>query len=153
MDKCVQEIGLPNVVISNAAGNFISPTERLSPNAFKTIIDIVLNGTAYLTLDTGKRMIAAKQGGVFLAITTHYTNEGSGYVCPSACAKSGVETMMKYVLCSNKVFSKNSSNHIFAFFLANFFECWRLLIGCSAESTNQKPPNFKKVHQKGKNMI
>ena len=95
MDKCVQEIGLPNVVISNAAGNFISPTERLSPNAFRTIVDIVLNGTAYLTLDTGKRMIAANQGGVFLAITTHYTNEGSGYVCPSACAKSGVETMMK----------------------------------------------------------
>lgn len=95
VDKCVQELGLPNVVISNAAGNFISPTERLSPNAFKTIIDIVMNGTAYLTLDTGKRMIAAKQGGVFLAITTHYTNEGSGFVCPSACAKSGVETMMK----------------------------------------------------------
>jgi len=95
VDKCVQEMGLPNVVISNAAGNFISPTERLSPNAFKTIIDIVMNGTAYLTLDTGKRMIAAKQGGVFLAITTHYTNEGSGFVCPSACAKSGVETMMK----------------------------------------------------------
>merc|ERR1712186_133779 len=95
VDKCVQELGLPNVVIRNAAGNFISPTERLSPNAFKTIIDIVMNGTAYLTLDTGKRMIAAKQGGVFLAITTHYTNEGSGFVCPSACAKSGVETMMK----------------------------------------------------------
>ena len=46
-------------------------------------------------LDVGKRMIQAQQGGVFLAITTHYTNEGSGFVCPSACAKSGVETMMK----------------------------------------------------------
>ena len=77
------------------SGNFISPTERLSPNAFKTVIDIVLNGTAYLTLDVGKRLIEAKQGANFLAITTHYTNEGSGFVCPSACAKSGVETMMK----------------------------------------------------------
>ena len=67
----------------------------MSANAFKTIVDIVLNGTAYLTLDAGKRMIAAKNGGVFLAITTHYTNEGSGFVVPSACAKSGVETMMK----------------------------------------------------------
>jgi 2,4-dienoyl-CoA reductase len=50
------------VVVHNAAGNFISPTERLSPNAFKTIIDIVLNGTAFLTLDIGKRMIAEKRG-------------------------------------------------------------------------------------------
>merc|ERR1711963_666402 len=82
-------------VINNAAGNFISPTERLSPNAFKTIVDIVLNGTAHLALDVGKRMIQADKGGAFLAITTHYTFEGSGHVVPSACAKSGVETMMK----------------------------------------------------------
>ena len=55
-------MGLPNVVINNAAGNFISPTERLSANAFKTIVDIVLNGTAHLTLDVGKRMIKEKTG-------------------------------------------------------------------------------------------
>merc|ERR1712115_507023 len=61
----------------------------------QTILDIVLKGTAFLTLETGKRMIAKQTGGVFLAITTHYTNEGSGFVVPSACAKSGVETMMK----------------------------------------------------------
>merc|ERR1711970_969331 len=88
VDACVSEFGLPNVVVHNAAGNFISPTERLSPNAFQTIIDIVLKGTAFLTLDVGKRMIKQKTGGVFLAITTHYTNEGSGFVVPSACAKS-----------------------------------------------------------------
>ena len=82
-------------VVNNAAGNFISPTERLSANAFQTILDIVLKasrlsehfsdinnifeehlqGTAFLTLDVGKRMIKAQSGGVFLAITTHYTNE------------------------------------------------------------------------------
>lgn len=62
VDTCVAEFGLPNVVIHNAAGNFISPTEKLSANAFKTIIDIVLNGTAFLTLDVGKRMIAAQKG-------------------------------------------------------------------------------------------
>merc|ERR1712029_1218818 len=95
VDSCVEEFGIPNVVVNNAAGNFISPTERLSANAFRTIIDIVLNGTAYLTLDVGKRMIAKDTGGVFLAIPTPYTNEGSGFVVPSACAKSGVETMMK----------------------------------------------------------
>jgi len=95
VDKIEQELGLPTVVVNNAAGNFISPTERLSANAFQTILDIVLKGTAFLTLETGKRMIKAQSGGVFLAITTHYTNEGSGFVVPSACAKSGVETMMK----------------------------------------------------------
>ena len=95
MDKIETELGLPSVVVHNAAGNFISPTERLSANAFQTIIDIVLKGTGFLTLDVGKRMIAQDAGGVFLAITTHYTNEGSGFVVPSACAKSGVETMMK----------------------------------------------------------
>jgi 2,4-dienoyl-CoA reductase len=53
---------LPSVVVNNAAGNFISPTERLSPNAFKTIVDIVLNGTAFLTLEAGKRMIKQNKG-------------------------------------------------------------------------------------------
>ena len=62
VDTCVQEFGLPNIVINNAAGNFISPSERLSPNAWKTIIDIVLNGTAYVSLDIGKRLIEAQQG-------------------------------------------------------------------------------------------
>lgn len=95
VDHIEASLGLPNVVIHNAAGNFISPTERLSANAFQTVIDIVLKGTAFLTLDVGKRMINQKTGGVFLAITTHYTNEGSGFVVPSACAKSGVETMCK----------------------------------------------------------
>eukprot|EP00088_Acartia_fossae_P037204 TRINITY_DN38365_c0_g1_i1.p1 TRINITY_DN38365_c0_g1~~TRINITY_DN38365_c0_g1_i1.p1 ORF type:complete len:349 (+),score=59.83 TRINITY_DN38365_c0_g1_i1:36-1049(+) len=95
VDKVEAEMGLPTVVIHNAAGNFISPTERLSPNAFQTIVDIVLKGTGFLTLDVGKRMIAQQTGGVFLAITTHYTNEGSAFVVPSACAKSGVETLAK----------------------------------------------------------
>lgn len=62
VDACVERLGLPDVVVNNAAGNFISPTERLSANAFKTIVDIVLNGTAHLTLDVGKRMIQADKG-------------------------------------------------------------------------------------------
>ena len=41
-DSCEELIGLPHIVVNNAAGNFISPTERLSPNAFKTIVDIVV---------------------------------------------------------------------------------------------------------------
>ncbi len=95
VDTCTSEIGLPNIVVNNAAGNFISPTERLSANAWKTITDIVLNGTANMTLDVGKRLIQAGQGATFLAITTPYTTHGSGFVCPSASAKAGVEAMSK----------------------------------------------------------
>uniref|UniRef100_A0A3B3R2X3 2,4-dienoyl CoA reductase 1, mitochondrial n=1 Tax=Paramormyrops kingsleyae TaxID=1676925 RepID=A0A3B3R2X3_9TELE len=85
--------GLPDVVINNAAGNFISPSENLSPNAWRTITDIVLNGTAYVTLEVGKRLIKAERGAAFLAITTIYAESGSGFVVPSAAAKSGVETL------------------------------------------------------------
>lgn len=53
---------LPDIIINNAAGNFISPTERLSSNAFRTILDIVVMGTANVTLEFGKRLIAAKRG-------------------------------------------------------------------------------------------
>lgn len=93
VDQCVSTFGLPNVIINNAAGNFISPSERLSANAWKTVIDIVLNGTAHVNLDIGKRLIAAKQGAAFLAITTIYAESGSGFVVPSASAKSAVETL------------------------------------------------------------
>ncbi len=54
--------GLPSMIVNNAAGNFISPTERLSANAWRTVVDIVLNGTAFVTLEFGKRLIAANQG-------------------------------------------------------------------------------------------
>ena len=60
---CVDSCGsLPHMVVNNAAGNFVSPTERLSANAFRTFVDIVLNGTANVTLEFGKRLIAANQG-------------------------------------------------------------------------------------------
>jgi len=93
IDKVEKELGLPTIIVNNAAGNFISPTERLSPNAFKTIIDIVLNGTANVTLDIGKRLIAAEKGAAFLSITTTYTYRGSAFVVPSAAAKAGVENL------------------------------------------------------------
>ncbi|MCL4130241.1 UNVERIFIED_CONTAM: hypothetical protein GTU68_036516 [Idotea baltica] len=94
-DACEAKFGVPTVIINNAAGNFVSPSERLSANAWKTITDIVLNGTAFVTLEAGKRLIKAQKGGAFLAITTPYTRSGSGFVSPSASAKSGVETMTR----------------------------------------------------------
>lgn len=77
-------------VLNNAAGNFISPTERLSHRAFDIVVDIVLKGTYYTTLAAGKNWIAKKQPGVFLNIVTTYAWTGSGYVVPSACGKAGV---------------------------------------------------------------
>ncbi|KAJ8291026.1 hypothetical protein GJAV_G00020550 [Gymnothorax javanicus] len=95
IDDLISVAGLPDVVINNAAGNFISPSEKLSPNAWKTITDIVLNGTAYVTLEVGKRLIKAEKGAAFLAITTIYAESGSGFVVPSASAKAGVEALCK----------------------------------------------------------
>jgi len=77
-------------VINNAAGNFISPTERLSHRAFDIVVDIVLKGTYYTTLAAGKNWIAKQQPGVFLNIVTTYAWTGSGFVVPSACGKAGV---------------------------------------------------------------
>ncbi|NXL93985.1 DECR protein, partial [Alectura lathami] len=93
--ELIKVAGHPNVVINNAAGNFISPSERLSANAWKTITDIVLNGTAFVTLEVGKELIKVQKGAVFLAITTVYAESGSGFVLPSASAKAGVEAMSK----------------------------------------------------------
>lgn len=82
-------------LLNNAAGNFVSPTERLSNRAFDTIIDIVLKGTTNFTLALGKKWIEQKQGGTVLNIVTTYAWTGSGYVVPSACAKAGVLAMTR----------------------------------------------------------
>jgi NAD(P)-dependent dehydrogenase (short-subunit alcohol dehydrogenase family) len=86
----VDTFGKVDGVLNNAAGNFISPTERLSHRAFDIVVDIVLKGTYYTTLAAGKHWIANKQPGVFLNIVTTYAWTGSGYVVPSACGKAGV---------------------------------------------------------------
>jgi NAD(P)-dependent dehydrogenase (short-subunit alcohol dehydrogenase family) len=85
-----EEFGQVHGILNNAAGNFISPTERLSHRAFDIVVDIVLKGTYYTTLAAGKNWIAKKQPGVFLNIVTTYAWTGSGYVVPSACGKAGV---------------------------------------------------------------
>jgi len=83
-------------LLNNAAGNFISPTERLSANAFDTIIDIVLKGTKNCTLAFGKHWIDVKQEkATVLNIVTTYAWTGSAYVVPSATAKAGVLAMTR----------------------------------------------------------
>ena len=94
VSQTVDEFGKIDILLNNAAGNFISPTEDLSPNAFKTIVDIVLNGTFNCTQAAGKVM-REKDGGVILNIVTTYAWTGSGYVVPSASAKAGVLAMTR----------------------------------------------------------
>ncbi|MBT8385564.1 MAG: SDR family oxidoreductase [Bacteroidia bacterium] len=90
------EYGKVDGLLNNAAGNFISPTERLSSNAFDTIIDIVLKGTKNCTLAFGKHWINTKQKkATVLNIVTTYAWTGSAYVVPSATAKAGVLAMTR----------------------------------------------------------
>ncbi|WDF53888.1 SDR family oxidoreductase [Mucilaginibacter sp. KACC 22063] len=95
LQKAIEAFGSVNALVNNAAGNFISPTERLSANAFSTIIDIVLKGTVNCSLALGKYWIKEKQTGNILNIVTTYASTGSGYVVPSACAKGGVVAMTR----------------------------------------------------------
>lgn len=92
----LNSFGTVDVLLNNAAGNFISPTERLSANAFDTVIDIVLKGTKNCTLAFGKYWIETKKmDATVLNIVTTYAFTGSAYVVPSATAKAGVLAMTR----------------------------------------------------------
>ncbi len=100
VEAMLQEVlkiyGKVDVLLNNAAGNFISPTERLSANAFDTVIDIVLKGSKNCTLAFGKHWIDTKQtNSTILNIVTTYAFTGSAYVVPSAAAKAGVLAMTR----------------------------------------------------------
>lgn len=96
INASVKEFGTVDVLLNNAAGNFISPTERLSANAFDTIIDIVLKGSKNCTLALGKHWINEKEKNKsVLNIVTTYAWTGSAYVVPSATAKAGVLAMTR----------------------------------------------------------
>lgn len=90
LKETLDTFGKVDILVNNAAGNFISPTERLSNRAFDIIINIVLKGTGNCTLAFGKHWIENKQSAVVLNIVTTYAWTGSAYVVPSACAKAGV---------------------------------------------------------------
>ena len=94
--KGIEKFGKITGLLNNAAGNFVSPTERLSHRAFNNIIDIVLKGTTNCTLALGKHWIEQKEAPyTVLNIATTYAFTGSGYVVPSACAKAGVIAMTR----------------------------------------------------------
>jgi NAD(P)-dependent dehydrogenase (short-subunit alcohol dehydrogenase family) len=95
LNTSVEKFSRVDVLVNNAAGNFISPTERLSNRAFDIIINIVLKGTYNCTLAFGKYWIDKKSEGAVLNIITTYAWTGSAYVVPSACAKAGVLSLTR----------------------------------------------------------
>jgi NAD(P)-dependent dehydrogenase (short-subunit alcohol dehydrogenase family) len=91
----IWQSGPLDVLMNNAAGNFLARTEELSLGAFQSVIGIVLMGALHTTMACGKRWLAAKQKGVVLNITTTYTTTGSAYVVPSAVGKAGVQALTR----------------------------------------------------------
>jgi NAD(P)-dependent dehydrogenase (short-subunit alcohol dehydrogenase family) len=84
-----------DVLVNNAAGNFIARTEELSPRALESVIGIVLMGTLHATMACGRRWLKANHPGTVLSISATYAPVGSAYVVPSAVSKAGVEALMR----------------------------------------------------------
>src|SRR5437879_2012486 len=84
-----------DVLVNNAAGNFIARTEELSPRAFESVIGIVLMGTLHATMACGRRWLKAGHRGTVLSISATYAPVGSAYVVPSAVSKAGVEALTR----------------------------------------------------------
>ena len=94
-DQVENQFGPVNQLINNAAGNFLCASEDLSPNAFNSVVQIVLHGSFHCTIELGKRLIARQANGEILSIVTTYAATGSAFVLPSAAAKAGVLAMMR----------------------------------------------------------
>ncbi len=84
-----------DVLVNNAAGNFIARTEELSPRAFESVIGIVLMGTIHCTMACGRRWLKSSHPGTVLSISATYAPVGSAYVVPSAVSKAGVEALTR----------------------------------------------------------
>jgi NAD(P)-dependent dehydrogenase (short-subunit alcohol dehydrogenase family) len=84
-----------DILVNNAAGNFIARTEELSPRAWESVIGIVLMGTLHCTMACGRRWLKMERGGTVLSISATYAPVGSAYVVPSAVSKAGVEALMR----------------------------------------------------------
>ncbi|CAN5791212.1 SDR family oxidoreductase [soil metagenome] len=85
----------PDILVNNAAANFVARSEALSHRALDAVIDTSLKGALYSTAETGRRWLAAGRGGTVLSIVTSYAWHGSPYVLPSSIAKAGLLTMTR----------------------------------------------------------
>jgi NAD(P)-dependent dehydrogenase (short-subunit alcohol dehydrogenase family) len=95
MVSTIWEDGPLDIVINNAAGNFMARTEELTPGAFEAVLGIVLMGTINVTMACGRKWLAAKHPGVILNIAATYADTGCAYVVPSAIAKAGVVSLTR----------------------------------------------------------
>jgi NAD(P)-dependent dehydrogenase (short-subunit alcohol dehydrogenase family) len=95
MMESIWESGPLDVLVNNAAGNFLARTERLSPRAVDAVIDIVLKGGAYCTIAAGRRWIDAGRPGTVLSILTQSAIVGAPFTVPSAMAKAGLLAMIR----------------------------------------------------------
>jgi NAD(P)-dependent dehydrogenase (short-subunit alcohol dehydrogenase family) len=84
-----------DILVNNAAGNFIARSEELSPRAWESVIGIVLMGTLHCTMACGRRWLKAAHPGTVLSISATYAPVGSAYVVPSAVSKAGVEALTR----------------------------------------------------------
>jgi NAD(P)-dependent dehydrogenase (short-subunit alcohol dehydrogenase family) len=84
-----------DILVNNAAGNFIARTEELSPGAWNSVIGIVLMGTLNCTMACGRRWLKSNRPGTVLSISATYAPVGSAYVVPSAVSKAGVEALTR----------------------------------------------------------
>tara|TARA_Y100000741_G_scaffold154331_1_gene116575 strand:- start:437 stop:1252 length:816 start_codon:yes stop_codon:yes gene_type:complete len=94
-NQLLRDNTIPDIIINNAAGNFLVPFEKLTKNGWNRIIDIVLNGSFNIYHIFGKTLIENKKKGIFLNISTTYSQHSSALVIPSAAAKAGTDNIMK----------------------------------------------------------
>lgn len=98
VEKMIETIwisGPLDIVVNNAAGNFLARTEELSPRAFEAVLGIVLMGTINVTMACGRRWLKEAHAGTVLNIAATYASTGSAYVVPSAMAKAGVVALTR----------------------------------------------------------
>jgi NAD(P)-dependent dehydrogenase (short-subunit alcohol dehydrogenase family) len=95
VEQTEKALGPIDVLVNNAAGNFLAASEELSPRGFDSVVRIVLHGTFHASRAVGARMIERGEGGSILNIVTTYAWTGSAFVLPSAAAKAGVLAMTR----------------------------------------------------------
>ena len=93
VERTVKHFGGLDILVNNAAGNFICRAEELSPNGWNAVIGIVLNGSFYCSRAVGQYLIARKRGGAIVSILANYVWTGSPGTIHSAAAKAGVMSM------------------------------------------------------------
>jgi NAD(P)-dependent dehydrogenase (short-subunit alcohol dehydrogenase family) len=92
-DAVEADLGLPDVLVNNAAANFPVPAEDMSPNAWRTVVDITLNGTFFCAREFGRRHLTAGTPGSIINVGASYAWTGGPGFAHSAAAKAGVKNM------------------------------------------------------------